>query len=163
MSFNLSGVVINRCYQDNLECLAEDFGLKILELEEQDFELATESWKETGECDIYFTEKGTLLFLDVETCLKPWFLEGVNVLTFAMSETSMSFSMNYYENSILKRHILDYNGDLKINECSPLPFETTKTSTEEKIWYLLEQLLGKSFWDIEPDEEVLSCEVKMLK
>src|SRR6478735_2023718 len=152
MGFNVSGVAINRSYQDKVEALAKELNWKLEFVEEIIFETASENWKEEGLCDIYFTENGTILFLNMDLCTESWSIDQGNVLTFAISETSMAFNLNYCEDRKSVRSVMIFNGDKMVDEGEALEVEGTTNDATEIIWGQLEKTTGKSFWSIEPDE-----------
>lgn len=153
MGFNISGIVINKNYKDKLPALQKDLGLDIEFVEEINFETASANWKDEGICDIYFSEQGTLLFVNMDMCIEPWSIETGNTLTFALSEISMAFCLNYCEGRNLKRSIMEVNGKRMSEEGEQLAVEATAPDTSEIIWAQLGAVLGQTFWNIEPEEK----------
>ena len=153
MGFNISGLVINKNYQENFEELQNKLGWSLKQVEEIDFETASSNWKEEEFCDIYFSENGTVLFLNVDFCTQSYELKELNTLTFAISETSMAFNLNYCENGEEKRAIMEVNGELICDEGEKLEVEEKSTEISEIIWNQIEIVLGKKFWDIQPNEK----------
>ena len=151
MGFNISGIVINKNFKNNLEDLTEKFKWNLDYLEEIDFETASKNWKEEGICDIYFNEKGTFIFLNMDDCITPYKFQNCNILTFTLSETSMAFNLNYTENEKEVRSIMQYNDKMLTDEGEKFDFEDDDTS--EIIWNQIEVVLGESFWNIQPDEK----------
>lgn len=149
MGFNISGIVINRNFKDDFKVLTQHFGWNLEFEEEITFETASENWKEDGICDVFFTEKGTLLFASMERCIDPWSLPDRNVLSFALSETSMAFNLNYTENGTLKRQLMEHEGKIMTDEGEKLETEKTSSDTSELIWNQIEQVLGCRYWDID--------------
>ena len=72
MGFNVSGLVMDRNYEDNFTELQNGLGWKLEKESEIDFETASENWKELDICDVYFSEKGTLIFLSPDMCSEPF-------------------------------------------------------------------------------------------
>ncbi len=155
MGFNLSGLAINKNYADEFGKLQKELGWNLEQQSEIDFEAASSNWKDEGICDVYFSEKGTLLFMNIDMCTEPWPLEKNNTLTFALSETSMAFNINYCENGIEKRSITEVEGQRMRDEGEKLSVEDQSEDTSEIIWNQLEVVIGKRFWDIEPDEKAV--------
>lgn len=154
MGFNISGLVMDRNYEDNFTELQNGLGWKLEKESEIDFETASENWKELDICDVYFSEKGTLIFLSPDMCSEPFILKRNNTLTFTISETSMVFNFNYCERGVLERSILEVENSRINDEGEKLDIEENILDTSEIIWSQLEVVLGESFWDIEPDEKV---------
>jgi hypothetical protein len=151
MGFNVSGIVINKNYKDNLDALQKEFNWNLEFDKEIYFQTASENWKEEGLCDIYFSEQGTLLFLNMDMCLDPWSVKNGNVLTFVLSETSMAFKLDYYEADKQLRSIMEVNGERISDDGEQLQIEETEQDTSEIIWGQIENVLGEKFWNIEPD------------
>ncbi|MCA0334235.1 MAG: hypothetical protein LCH44_09835 [Bacteroidetes bacterium] len=153
MGFNISGLAINKNYENDFDSLQKELGWNLKKETEIDFETASSNWKEDGICDVYFSENGTLLFISMEMCTESFPLKNDNSLTFALSETSMAFYINYCENGIEKRSIMEVNDERMQDEGEKLEVENNAEDTSEIIWNQLEVVIGKRFWVIEPDEK----------
>ena len=153
MGFNISGLAINKNYASEFEELQKELGWNLEKQSEIDFETASSNWTEDGVCDVYFSEKGTLIFMSMDMCAESWRLKKESTLTFALSETSMAFNINYCENGVEKRSIIEVNGERVKDEGEKLEIEEKSEDTSEIIWNQLEVVIGKRFWDIEPDEK----------
>lgn len=153
MGFNLSGLAINKNYESEFDNLQKELGWNLEKQSEIDFETASSNWKDDGICDAYFSEKGTLLFISMDMCTESWPLKKDNSLTFALSETSMAFNINYCENGIEKRSIMEVNDQRMQDTGEKLDIEEKSADTSEIIWNQIEVVIGKSFWSIEPDEK----------
>jgi acyl-[acyl carrier protein]--UDP-N-acetylglucosamine O-acyltransferase len=55
MGLNISGLVIDKNYENNISELESILGQKLVFEKEVSFEEALENWKEDTYCDIYFT------------------------------------------------------------------------------------------------------------
>lgn len=152
MGFNISGLVINKNYKDNFEELQNNLGWTLKKEGDISFETASSNWKDEGICDVYFCETGTLMFISMDMCAESWSLKNANTLTFALSETSMAFNLNYCENGILKRSIMEIDDRRMFDGDEKLEVEDRSEDTSEVIWNQMEVVLGKSFWSIEADE-----------
>ncbi len=153
MGFNVSGLVINENYENRMEDLQAALGWNLQKGETISFETASSNWKDERLCDVYFSEKGTLLFISMERCAQPLGIKNTNTLTFALSETSMVFNRSYCENGIVKRSIMEMEGDRMSARGEQLPVEEISEDTSEIIWNQLAVVLGKRFWDIEFGEK----------
>jgi len=153
MGFNISGLAINKNYENDFDSLQKELGWNLKKETEIDFETASSNWKDDGICDVYFSENGTLLFISMEMCTESFPLKNDNSLTFALSETSMAFYINYCENGIEKRSIMEVNDERMQDEGEKLEVENNAEDTSEIIWNQLEVVIGKRFWVIEPDEK----------
>jgi hypothetical protein len=155
MGFNVSGLVINKNYENNFDELQNELGWTLKKEGEISFETASSNWKDDGICDVYFTETGTLMFISMDMCVESWGLKNANTLTFALSETSMAFNLNYCENGVLKRSIMEVEDNRMAEEGERLEVEDKSEDTSEVIWNQIEVVLGKSFWSIEPNENAV--------
>ena len=153
MGFNLSGIVLNKSYKENLVDLTRQFNWNLQFENEISFEIASENWKDEGICDIYFSENGTILFVNMDMCIEPWSIKDGNVLTFALSETSMAFNLNYCVGQEIIRSIMEVNGEAMNDKGQKLSIESTAGDTSEIIWGQIGEVIGKPFWDIQPNEK----------
>lgn len=155
MGFNISGLAINKNYENEFSNLQKELGWSLKKQSEIDFETASSNWTDEGICDVYFSEKGTLLFISMDVCTGSMPLKNDNTLTFALSETSMAFNINYCENGIEKRSVIEVNGERMEDKGDKLEVEDQSEDTSEIIWNQIEVVIGKRFWDIEPDEKAV--------
>ena len=155
MGFNISGLAINKNYENEFDQLQKELGWNLEKQTEINFETAASNWTEEGICDVYFTEKGTLIFLNMEMCTESWGLKNANTLTFALSETSMAFNICYSENGIEKRSIMEVNDERMQDDGEKLEIEHKSEDTSEIIWNQIEVVIGKRFWDIESSEKAI--------
>jgi len=156
MGFNVSGLAINKNYEQELDRLQKQLGWKLEQQSEIDFETASSNWTEEGICNIYFSEKGTLIFMNMELCTEAWPFLKDNTLTFALSETSMAFNIVYCENGVETRSIMEVNDERFEDSGNKLEIEDSSEDTSEIIWNQIAVVIGKRFWDIEPDEKAYS-------
>lgn len=153
MGFNFSGIAISKNYSNDIKGLAETFGWNLVFEKEINFEEASANWKDEGICDIYFSENGTLIFAGMDTVFEKWGIPGANTLTFALSETAMAFNLVYFENNEMKRSIMEAEGERMSDEGEALEIENTSEDTSDLIINLVGEIVGKTFWSIEPDEK----------
>lgn len=162
MGFNISGLAINKNYENDFHDLAHQLGWKLERHTEIDFETASANWKDDAYCDVYFTENGTLIFLSLDR-LPVRNVKNDSSLIFAISETSMAFDMSYYEAGIELRSIMEVNGEQFEDKGDKLKVENISSDTSEIIWNQLEVVIGKRFWDIEPEEKAIRYVFKKVK
>lgn len=155
MGFNISGLAINKNYESEFNNLQKELGWNLAKQAEINFETASSNWKDEGICDAYFSEKGTLLFISMDMCTDSWPLKNDNTLTFALSETSMAFNINYCENGIEKRSIMEVEEQRMKDTGEKLKVEEKSADTAEIIWNQMEVVIGKSFWSIDPGEKAV--------
>lgn len=152
MGYNISGLAISKNYENNFEELQKELGWNLKRESEIDFETASANWTDEGICNVHFTENGTLIFLNMEMCSASYPIKDANTLTFALSETVMAFNLNYCENTVEKRSIMEVDGVRMEDEGEKLDVETKSEDTSELIWNLIEGVLGKSFFEIDLEE-----------
>ncbi|MDR0227577.1 MAG: hypothetical protein LBI72_00700 [Flavobacteriaceae bacterium] len=153
MGFNIAGLVINKNYQHNIGDLEQVLNQNLVLEGEVDFESGSENWKEDDYCDVYFTDRGTLVFLSMEAAAFEFLVANQNAMSFVLSEMSMTFSINYTRNKFLVRQIVESEGELVDNKGEVFDFEEYESDKSELIYYLIEQELGIRFWDIDLDEK----------
>lgn len=152
MGFNFSGIVINRNYKNNVNGLQKDLGLDLQPDGEINYLQASANWKEKGICDIYFGEHGTILFVNYAMCMEGRCIKDANVLTFAVSETSMAFAFHYCERGKAVRSFVELDGERVSDEGEKLPAEDGKDALDATIGQL-GVVLGQSFWSIDFEEK----------
>lgn len=161
MGFNISGIVINKNLESNTDQLSQILKLDLEFDREIDFETASENWKEEGFIDVYFSENGTMIFANEDLCLgEGYAYPDANILTFASSETSMAFNFSYTENNDLIRSKLEVNGEVIDEYGNKLTTENENEDISEVIWNKISVVLGKKFWDIQPEEKSLRFYIK---
>ena len=149
MGFNIAGLVIDENYQDRLPELETLLGDKLIFQKEVLFEDASENWKEDNYCDIYFSEKGTFIFISGERAASEYALPKSNLFTFILSEMTMTFMIDFVEKGISKRSLVDVEGEIIESEGEPLPIESKAEDASEIIYLLIEDTIGESFDDID--------------
>lgn len=155
MGFNISGLAINKNYEKEFDQLQKELGWNLEKQSEIDFETASANWTEDGVCNVYFTENGTLMFIGMGMCTESFPLKNDSTLTFVLSEISMAFNINYCENGVEKRSIMEVNDERMKDEGEKLEVEAESEDTSEIIWNQIEKVIGKRFWDINPDEKAV--------
>ena len=154
MGHNISGIAINKNFENNTEELSKLLGVELQIENEIIFEEASENWKEEGYFDVYFSKNGTLVFANIDYCLEPYSHKETNILTFALSETSMTFNIGYTENDVLVRSIMKVNDDIIDEEGEPLQCEIdNEDDMTEAIFDQIGEVIGMHFYEIELDEK----------
>ena len=148
MGLNISGLVIDRNYKDEITKLETILGQKLVFEKEVIFEEATENWKEDSYCDIYFSEKGTFILLSMEQGGFEFYAQDQTAFSFVLSEMTMLFCVNYTKNETLIRSIME-SEEMTENKGEPLEFEKEEQDVEGLIYHLIEKTLGESFDDID--------------
>lgn len=151
MGFNIAGLVIDRNYQNDLASLEQILDQKLVFEEEVNFTQASENWKESVYCDVYFTSRGTLVFLGMEAAAFEFPVAKQKTLSFVLSEMTMTFSVNYTRNKFVLRTMVETEGELVEDKGEPLDFEDTESDKSELIYHLMEEVLGESFWDVDQE------------
>ena len=149
MGLNISGLVIDKNYENNLTELETIIGEKLVFEKELTFEETLENWKEDTYCDIYFSKNGTLVILSMEIGGFEFYADNQTAFSFVLSEMTMMFVVNYTKNGELLRYIMESD---EMNEDKGVPLDFEKNSEDdvyELIYHLLEKTLGESFDDID--------------
>ncbi|NMM47453.1 hypothetical protein [Marinigracilibium pacificum] len=149
MGFNISAIAIDSSYEDKLTDLQNDLNLTLEYVEDVTFEEASSNWTGEGEGFLYFAGDSTILFLPMEMCIEPFPIKGKKVLSFALSEMSMAFCLNFWDGEKVSRYIMEHEGDIKSQEGTPFDFEATCGDTSEVIWKKLDDTLDISFHSID--------------
>jgi len=161
MSFNISGIAINKNLEHQLPDLFQMLALDLEFDSHIEFDEASKNWKEEGVVDIYFTENGTLVFLESDLCIGvDYGLPEAHVFTFALSESAMFFDLNYVVDNKLVRSKMESKGEVDDVAGEPLDMETDNEDMSEVIWKQIEVVLGKSFFAIQPEEKAVRYRIK---
>jgi hypothetical protein len=160
MGHNISGIAINKNFENNTEELSRLLGVELQIENEIIFEDACENWKEEGYFDVYFSKNGTLVFANIDYCLEPYSHKETNILTFALSETSMTFNIGYTENDVLVRSIMKVNDEIIDEEGEPLQCEIDNEDMTEAIFDQIGEVIGMHFYEIELDEKAYRFTLK---
>ena len=160
MGYNISGIAIDKNYENDFVSLQNQLGWNLEKVTEIDFETASANWTDDKICNVYFTKTGTLIFIGMENCEQSFNLKNDHVLTFALSETSMVFNINYSEKGVEKRSIIEVNDERVEDSGEALAIEKDSEDTSEIIWNQIEVLLGKRFFDIELEEKATQYRFK---
>jgi hypothetical protein len=166
MGWNIAGFAINRNYKNKIDDLSKALyksgNKKLVQgRNKYDFERSATFGSTSGRMDFYFTEKGSFAFCNVMEMeyivgnRNESLLQDTEMLTFAISETSMAFWLKYYVNGEKVREIFNVNGETKSQEGEPLDLEKSETDMTELIFGLVSQVIGKDFYTIEPNEEFI--------
>lgn len=154
MGHNISGIAFNKNFENNTEELSKLLGVELQIENEIIFEDACENWKEEGYFDVYFSKNGTLVFANIDYCLEPYSHKETNILTFALSETSMTFNIGYTEKDVLVRSIMKVNDEIVDEEGEPLQCEIhNEDDMTETIFDQIAEVIGTHFYEIELDEK----------
>jgi len=123
MGYNIAGIAINKNFNKDPQKLIKDLELPLVYEGEVDFETGT-SYKEEGYFDIFFSEKGTIIYSYGPIEFDAKFSKGCSMLNFAIGETSMVFHFELFRNgervrvkSVHEDKVLEDNGDkLEVEE-----------------------------------------------
>lgn len=161
MGHNISGIAINKNFENNTEELSKLLGVELQIENEIIFEDAIENWKKEGYFDVYFSKNGILVFANIDYCLEPYSHKETNILTFALSETSMTFNIGYTENDVLVRSIMKVNDEIVDEEGEPLQCEIdNEDDMTEAIFDHIGEVIGTHFYEIELDEKAYRFKLK---
>jgi len=153
MGFNISGLVINKNYKNDLSALEAILDEKLVLEKEVMFEEACESFKGDGYCDIYFSDKATFVLLAMERGGFEFYADGQEAFSFVLSEMTMTFCVNLSKNGELVRTLIETEDDQTDDFGEPLPIEEKAEDIPGLIYLLFEQTFGQDFFSIEPDSK----------
>lgn len=161
MGINIAGIVINKNIEENaVEELANILKLNLAFDKEIDFATASQNGKDEAHIDVYFSKKGTIVFTNTDSIAEENVFPRTKILTFAIAEADMTFNFNYSENNRSIRYVMELEGDIIDDDGEQLEIEEKSASTVETIWKQINQLLGESFWKIEPTEKAFRYIIK---
>jgi hypothetical protein len=152
MGFNFAGIAINKNVKEEISVLEQLLGKKLTLTDEIYFEDAMSYHKEDNDCDVYFNQNGTLVFLSepIANSLKNA-SKGMKVLQFAVSETSMVFVLELSENEETIREIQEFEGERMFDEGEKFENESDEDEGFEVVLKSIKYIVDEDFWTIEPD------------
>ncbi|MGB1037360.1 MAG: hypothetical protein ACPGYY_01855 [Bacteroidia bacterium] len=148
MGLNISGIVIDKNYENSLTELETILDQKLVFEKEITFEDSLESWKEDTYCDVYFSKKGTFILTSMDMGGFEFYADNQTILSFILSEMTMMFTINYTKNNELIRSIME-SEEMNEDVGKPFDFEKDEDDKSELIYHLIEKTLGESFYDID--------------
>ena len=88
-------------------------------------------------------------------------ISNQKAFSFALSEMTMTFAVNYTDNGKIIRSFAETEDGERHQEVGDkLEFENTENDVSELIHHLIESTLGKRFWDIDLEEKCLRYKFK---
>lgn len=160
MGLNIAGFAINKSYKNDISKIEEEFGWDLEFEKEITVEDAMRNWKDEGIYDFYFTEHGTLIFTSFEECAAPLSLDDRNVLTFVLSEMSMTFVYGYYEGTTQKREVYITENGKESDDGEALPNEPEDNDWSDFIYKSIEKIIGEDLGEIDLDAKAYRYRTK---
>lgn len=157
MGFNFAGIAVNRTFDYDINKVADAFGWNIKMVKEVTFDEASQNWTPERDVNIHFTDKSTMIFLSFERCISAFGIQGANVLTFAYSATSMAMLLHYWENDKVVRYIMEHNHEIMQEHGEKLPQEQEGKHVDGLIFDMLEEVLGRSFHQLDFAGKAYHC------
>lgn len=163
MGIIVGGVVIDKNYQSDIEGLERILGKKLVYEGDTIFKKASVNEQEADNCEVYFSDRGTLVLTSIERASILHKATGQEVLSFVIDEESMAFGLNYTRNNFLVRKVLEVEGDIVESKGELLDFEEGEEDKLELIYHVIEELLDEYIWDIEPQGKCISYRLVSLE
>ena len=157
MGLFLSGLAINKNYKKEVDVLYNILNMNVVKTEEVTFEQAIDSTTELFYFDVYFTDNGTLVFINDDLCMQSYLINELNALSFIVSEHTDSYMVHYSENGKDKFNITKIEGRLTGNGKKIIKDNNLKV--DELIYQYIENLIGKNFFNIKNEEKIIRCHV----
>lgn len=155
MGFNFSGVAISQKKKEDILDIQDILGTKLTFSKEIYFDEALSWHKEDNEFDLYFAEKGVLVFTSEPLTIleKHAKSKGIMITTFGASETSMAFMITAFENGERFRDLMEFNLDKLEDNGQKFEGETETDDGFEVVTKAISHTIGHNFWSIEPSEK----------
>lgn len=162
MSQHISGILLGKDYSRNLNELKRDLYLEVTPLGESNFQTACNDLIDQDSAYILCTPQATLFFLHPDRCQEAVLVKQVNSLSFVIDETDMTTEFYYAQRGYFMRSVIEQEGDVVEHEGDELDIETQYAEMQDVVWDLVEEILGKNFWDLGPQKRVIKCSVTFL-
>lgn len=157
MGLFISGLAINKNFKNELDVLYNILEMNVVKTEELTFEEALVSNTELFYFDVYFTDNGTLVLLNYDLCTCSYLINELNALSLVVSEHTDSYMVHYSENGEDKFNITKIEGRLTGNGKKII--KDNNLTVDELIYQYIENLIGKSFFNIQNEEKIIRCHV----
>ncbi|MFM9945986.1 MAG: hypothetical protein ACKVQB_12230 [Bacteroidia bacterium] len=154
METNIFGLAINKSFRNYIEELQKQLGCVFKAKEEVEFGDSVKDWRRYGYCDIYFTETGTLLFLNKILSMYVFEFEDYDSMAFAHFDSKKLYNLNYWENGKLKRSLLDFKQENQVDEGEEQTFEGDADNAQQVVFKYITHLLGQDYSEIETTEKM---------
>ena len=145
----LTGIAINRNIKNNLDEFFNSFKLEVVEISNSNIDDAISNDIQ-GTCDLIFSEKGTIIIIGPNHFEEIPSESKDEIMTFVLSETSMSFMMNYYQNGVHVRETMETEGMILTSEGELVNGETDEEDVNNSILGVMEYLTGYHLYNF-PD------------
>lgn len=149
MGYNYTGLAIDKNFDKNIVKLQKQLKWNLQYVQDIEFESGSTSSKDEKYIDIFFSDKGTLIYTGDPVLPNSVQSAGCKLMFFMVSETAMVFGFELMENLKSLRNKTTVEGDIKQNEGDPLELENTIEDNYELILKLKEQLFGEEFYSID--------------
>ncbi len=153
MGINISGIGINTNYNQNISALSSQLGLDLTFVKDLTYNEALSTPKEDNCIDVFFTKKGTVVFINDPFVIGKENSINQKVCAFGISETTMMFVLNYYENGETIREKMSYEGNIMSELGEKLKIELTTEDISEQILHITKELIGKDLFDFETTDK----------
>lgn len=144
MGFNFTGITIDKNFEKDPEKVLKFLGLPLTFEKEINFESGS-GYKDAEYFDIFFSDKGTSIYTYEPIQIDPSQSKDCSILSYMISEISMTFFMSLDTNGNRIREVIDNEGDISNNVGKPLELETDE-HLMESIIKQKEQMFGINFY-----------------
>jgi hypothetical protein len=168
MGWKLSGIVINKNFENDIAELFNLLQLEDFELEkESSFEEETSHFKDDNKLSIGFFGSGTYLSTDIHLFTNDKILKeassDLTILAFYIYDTTSTYCFEWFsKGEYLRKKWISYsdkNIDSSENFGDLLPIEKQEEDDVDIIIGLISSLLEKDFYDIDEAEQMF-CFIK---
>jgi len=156
MGFNIAGLVINHNFKKDIPTLANALNWKLKIAETVTFAEASKNWL-TDHINVYFGEKGTLIFFPHEWAMNKYHVKGHDSLCFAYSEETMAFLLSHMDANDNYRSFIEMEGKRNLEEGIELEMESTIEDASELIMVMIDKTLGENWQEVIPQTHCSRC------
>jgi|GEM_PF-2315753 len=157
MGFNIAGIVINNNYDKDISKLATALTWGIEVQEEITFEEASKNWTPDGQFNVYFSEKGTMIFFPHDWAVDQNQPQGVKSLCYAYSATAMTFIFSYLDERGNYRFFLEGENGRQLEEGEPIEQEKAFPTADGLIFEMIDVVLDENWHDYDFGDKAYKC------
>lgn len=151
MGYNYSCIAIDRNIESKVEEFLEHNRIFVKPTSKTVSIESALDGDQSKEIDAYFTDKGTILFIPNEMSLQYYTYPDTEVMTFSYYETTMAFTIILTKDGTAVREIMEAEGEIHLEEGSPLSYEEGQKSVSDWISEKVEDMTGFKMFGYDDD------------
>jgi hypothetical protein len=159
MGFNISGIVIENNFKEDIQKVSENLEIGFEIIKECESYEATESINENDNIFICFTKSSTIIFYEPGHFDKHIYSQSLSSLNFLYLEGPMMFGIRYVKDCEIIRNVLSIDGKIIYSTGTKLKAEVGTQGVDEIVVNLAKQISGITILGISEQTKVTKCRI----